>query len=111
VFRGCSRSDKESSCLGIEGELPLFKRHLGGQRMFVNLTEFRNHALHKNVAAAELFGGFVDNFLCALCIRRVALYQKTFGTSVTEEGQSLLGFILARQVVDSDFANAFLRQL
>src|ERR1700758_4499534 len=79
--------------------------------MFVNLVQLRSHTLHKNVAAAEIPGRFVDNFPCTQCVGCIALYQHTFSASLSKESQGFFGFILVGQVVDRDSLHAFLCQL
>ena len=97
--------------MGIKGQLPLGEGHFGGQGVLIDVLQPRDHALHEDVAAAELPCGFVDNLLRTAGVGRVALHEYPVCPSLSELGQSFLGFISAVKVMDRDFLDTLSGQL
>jgi hypothetical protein len=70
-----ARPDEESACLCIIGHLPFGKGHFGGQGVFVDGFQARDHAMDKDVATTQLFSGFVDQCLGAAGVGDISLHK------------------------------------
>jgi hypothetical protein len=56
-------------------------------------------------------GAFFDDRLRAFRVGCIALQDHSIGSGRPDVGKRLLGFLLARQVMDTDSLHTFLRQL
>ena len=64
--------------------------------------------MHKDIATAQLFGGFVDQCLGTVGVRNITLHEHPVRPRCSDQSERLLGFVRTAEVMNRNFLDPLL---